>query len=175
MTAAATTGPNNEPRPTSSTPAIRRAPVCHASFSNFRVQRRRLSRRSLAADGESVFARAGLAFTDTTQSRERNKSIFAERGVVKQGGKPSRRPLFDRPMQPAAFQWHPVFHTPFRFRNLQRQLLFTRATSPTRVVRGCTTVTTREQQQPRASLGRARTSRITTGENMSALALTPMA
>src|SRR5580658_4364123 len=85
MTAAATTGPNNEPRPTSSTPAIRRAPDCHPSFSNFSVQRRRLSSRSLAAAGESVFSRTSLSLGDTFEGRY--KSIFSEFDPVKQGGK----------------------------------------------------------------------------------------
>src|SRR5271155_2106959 len=85
MTAAATTGPNKEPRPTSSTPAINRAPDCHASFSNFSVQRRRFSRRSLAAAGDSVFSRTSLSLGDTFE--DRYKSIFAEFDPVKQGGK----------------------------------------------------------------------------------------
>src|SRR5580693_7134781 len=88
MTAAATTGPNREPRPTSSTPAIRRAPACHAIFSNFVVQCRRFSRRSLAAAGERVFPRASLGLADMNwQIRVSDKCIFSERGVVKQGGK----------------------------------------------------------------------------------------
>src|SRR5664280_1828630 len=49
MTAAATTGPKSEPRPTSSTPATNFAPVAHASFSNFVVHLSFLRRRSLAA------------------------------------------------------------------------------------------------------------------------------
>src|SRR5580658_9225252 len=88
MTAAATTGPNKEPRPTSSTPAIRRAPDCHPSFSNFSVQRRRLSSRSLAAAGDSVFSRTSLSLGDTFEGRY--KSIFAEFDPVKQGGKELR-------------------------------------------------------------------------------------
>jgi len=61
MTAAATTAPKSEPRPTSSTPATRRAPVAHAFFSNFNVQRSRFSRRNLAAEGEMVFSEADFA------------------------------------------------------------------------------------------------------------------
>src|SRR6266700_970725 len=53
-TAAATTHPNSDPRPTSSTPATRRAPEAHALFSYRNVQRSRFNRRSLAADGETV-------------------------------------------------------------------------------------------------------------------------
>src|ERR1039458_673318 len=88
MTAAATTGPNKEPRPTSSTPAIKRAPSRHAIFSNFSVQCRRLSRRSLAAEGERVLSRASLNLADMNrQIRSSDKCIFAEVGVVKQGGK----------------------------------------------------------------------------------------
>src|SRR5580693_1608966 len=93
MTAAATTGPNREPRPTSSTPAIRRAPDCHAIFSNFNVQRRRLSRRSLAAAGESVFSGASLSLEDTEQRRYfvkcemDDRSIFADVGPVQQAEK----------------------------------------------------------------------------------------
>ena len=52
MTAAATTGPNSDPRPTSSTPAISFAPAIHASFSNLVVHLSVFSRRSLAADLE---------------------------------------------------------------------------------------------------------------------------
>src|SRR5580704_14064164 len=52
MTAAATTGPNSDPRPTSSTPATSCAPEAHARFSNFRVQRSFFSKRSLAAEAE---------------------------------------------------------------------------------------------------------------------------
>jgi hypothetical protein len=53
MTAAATTGPKREPRPTSSTPATNFAPVAHANFSNFVVHFSLFSRRSLAAALES--------------------------------------------------------------------------------------------------------------------------
>src|SRR6266568_6327605 len=56
MTAAATTGPNSDPRPTSSTPATSFAPDAHATFSYFNVQRRRFSSRSFAAAGEIVFS-----------------------------------------------------------------------------------------------------------------------
>ena len=65
MTAAATTGPNSEPRPTSSTPATKRAPSCHTFFSNFRVQCSLFSRRSLTAEAESGFAGADVSFGDT--------------------------------------------------------------------------------------------------------------
>src|SRR5208282_592733 len=56
MTAAATTGPNSEPRPTSSTPATCMAPVAHARFSNFSVQRSFFRSRSLAAEAEILSA-----------------------------------------------------------------------------------------------------------------------
>src|ERR1700686_4303748 len=52
MTAAATTGPNNDPRPTSSTPATCVAPAVQARFSNLRVQRNFLSKRNLAVAAE---------------------------------------------------------------------------------------------------------------------------
>src|SRR5664279_414790 len=53
MTAAATTGPNSDPRPTSSTPAMYVAPAAHARFSNFSVQRSFLSRRNLAVEADT--------------------------------------------------------------------------------------------------------------------------
>src|ERR1700687_3340255 len=52
MMAAATTGPNNDPRPTSSTPATCAAPAAHARFSNLRVQRSFFSKRNLAVAAE---------------------------------------------------------------------------------------------------------------------------
>src|SRR6202795_2168844 len=52
MTAPATTGPNSDPRPTSSTPATSCAPSAHARFSNLRVQRSFFSKRNLAAEAE---------------------------------------------------------------------------------------------------------------------------
>src|SRR5258708_3559030 len=57
MTAAATSGPNNDPRPTSSTPATSSAPAAQARFSNLRVQRSFFRRRSfaVAAETPSVF------------------------------------------------------------------------------------------------------------------------
>lgn len=83
MTAAATTGPNSEPRPTSSTPATKCAPSCHTFFSNLRVQWSLFNRRSLAAEAESRFPGADLSFEDT----EANKSIFAHYMRVAQCGK----------------------------------------------------------------------------------------
>src|SRR5215472_4105222 len=53
ITAAATTHPNSDPRPTSSTPATRRAPDAHAFFSYLNVHRRRLSKRNFAAEGDN--------------------------------------------------------------------------------------------------------------------------
>ena len=47
ITAAATTGPNSEPRPTSSTPATSVAPLAQASFSNLSVQRSVFSKPQL--------------------------------------------------------------------------------------------------------------------------------
>src|ERR1035441_5624384 len=57
ITAAATTGPNSDPRPTSSTPATDFAPAPQARFSKLSVQRSFFSRRNLAAEAEipSVF------------------------------------------------------------------------------------------------------------------------
>ncbi len=56
MTAAATTGPNSDPRPTSSTPATCCAPVAQARFSKFRVQRSFFNSRNLAAEAETPSA-----------------------------------------------------------------------------------------------------------------------
>src|ERR1019366_23137 len=56
MTAAATTGPNSDPRPTSSTPATCCAPAAQARFSKFRVQRSFFSKRNLAAEAETPSA-----------------------------------------------------------------------------------------------------------------------
>src|ERR1017187_7648363 len=52
ITAAATTGPNSDPRPTSSTPATHFAPAAQARFSKLRVQRSFFNRRNLAAEAE---------------------------------------------------------------------------------------------------------------------------
>src|ERR1700730_2699867 len=56
MTAAATTGPNSDPRPTSSTPATYVAPAVQARFSNLRVQRSFFSKRNLAVAAEILSA-----------------------------------------------------------------------------------------------------------------------
>ena len=74
MTAAATTGPNSDPRPTSSTPATSVAPRAQASFSNFSVQRSFFSRRSLAADAEMPGLFEDLRWRGTFR-------IFAEEGA----------------------------------------------------------------------------------------------
>src|SRR6266496_1324592 len=66
MTAAATTGPNSDPRPTSSTPATSVAPDAHASFSYFTVQRRLFNSRSFAAAGESFFSAITRIVTGNT-------------------------------------------------------------------------------------------------------------
>src|SRR5580692_6573329 len=64
MTAAATTQPNSDPRPTSSTPATSRAPDAQALFSYRNVQRSFLSSRSLAADADSGRAERVFEITD---------------------------------------------------------------------------------------------------------------
>src|SRR5208282_4571836 len=56
ITAAATTGPNSDPRPTSSTPATSVAPAAQASFSNLSVQRSFFNKRNFAAEAESLSA-----------------------------------------------------------------------------------------------------------------------
>src|ERR1700676_3401787 len=87
MTAAATTGPNSDPRPTSSTPATSCAPAAQARFSNLRVQRSFFSKRNLAAEAEipsalEVFAvrtdlEAGLD-TDADQHLRRRSGAKQE-------------------------------------------------------------------------------------------------
>src|SRR5439155_25958117 len=71
---AATTGPNNEPRPTSSTPATRRPPCCHTFFSKVSVQRSFLSKRNLAAAADSGLSDADLTFGNT----ERQQQVIRE-------------------------------------------------------------------------------------------------
>src|SRR5208337_2211903 len=56
ITAAATTGPNSDPRPTSSTPATRSAPAAQARLSKLRVQRSFFSKRNLTAEAETPSA-----------------------------------------------------------------------------------------------------------------------
>src|SRR5580700_3027562 len=85
--AAATTGPNSDPRPTSSTPATSCAPAAHARFSNLRVHRSFFSKRNLAAEAEipsalEVFAvrtdfEAGLD-TDADQHLRRRSGAKQE-------------------------------------------------------------------------------------------------
>ncbi len=87
ITAAATTGPNSEPRPTSSTPATKRAPNCHIFFSNLSVQRSFLSRRSLTAEAESDFAESDLSFSGTEQESKPQPSSPTLRHAA-QCGKP---------------------------------------------------------------------------------------
>src|ERR1700694_3746066 len=87
MTAAATTGPNSDPRPTSSTPATSCAPAAQARFSNLRVHRSFFSKRNLAAEAEipsalEVFAvrtdfEAGLD-TDADQHLRRRSGAKQE-------------------------------------------------------------------------------------------------
>src|ERR1035441_8568900 len=69
ITAAATTGPNSDPRPTSSTPATWCAPAAHARFSKLSVQRSFFSRRNLAADAESFADFDGRLDVDTGSSQ----------------------------------------------------------------------------------------------------------
>src|ERR1700694_4640511 len=90
MTAAATTGPNSDPRPTSSTPATSCAPAAQARFSNLRVHRSFFSKRILAAEAEipsalEVFAvrtdfEAGLD-TDADQHLRRRSGAKQEQMV----------------------------------------------------------------------------------------------
>src|ERR1700728_5109919 len=80
ITAAATTHPNTDPRPTSSTPATRTAPDSQALFSKRNVQRSFFSKRNLAAEADSGLigdalsadfisnARSVLIFTDRAES-----------------------------------------------------------------------------------------------------------
>src|SRR5438132_13278907 len=87
MTAAATTGPNSDPRPTSSTPATYVAPAAQARFSNLRVQRNFFRRRSLAVAAEtpSVFdffdVEADLD-TDADQHLRRRSGAKQEQKVL---------------------------------------------------------------------------------------------
>src|SRR5437879_13319272 len=67
ITAAATTGPNREPRPTSSTPATKRAPHAHALFSYLSVHRSLLSRRSFAVAAETGFSGASFDLVATNE------------------------------------------------------------------------------------------------------------
>src|SRR5215472_7301326 len=64
ITAAATTHPNSDPRPTSSTPATRRAPDAHAFFSYLKVHRKPLSKRNFAAEGDNGRADRGFNVED---------------------------------------------------------------------------------------------------------------
>src|SRR3981081_3367508 len=86
MTAAATTGPKSDPRPTSSTPATYVAPAVQARFSNLRVQRSFFSKRNLAAEAEtpSVFdffdVEADLD-TDAAQHLRRRSGAKQEQSV----------------------------------------------------------------------------------------------
>src|SRR5208337_38171 len=86
ITAAATTGPNSDPRPTSSTPATCCAPAAHARFSNFRVQRSFFSSRNLAAEAEifsaaEVFTMRLDLDTDADQHLRRSRGTTQEEKV----------------------------------------------------------------------------------------------
>ena len=76
ITAAATTHPNNDPRPTSSTPATRTAPDSQAFFSKRNVQRSFFSKRNLAADADS--GRTGGALSEDFISNARSILIFTD-------------------------------------------------------------------------------------------------
>src|SRR5580704_12015679 len=76
ITAAATTHPNNDPRPTSSTPATRTAPDSHAFFSKRNVQRSFFSKRNLAAEADS--GRTGDALSADFISKARSVLIFTD-------------------------------------------------------------------------------------------------
>src|SRR6266853_6884212 len=95
MTAAATTGPNSDPRPTSSTPATSCAPAAQARFSNLRVQRNFFRRRSLAVAAEipsalEVFDVRVDLDTDADQHLRRRSSAKQEQmfDVVWKRGSP---------------------------------------------------------------------------------------
>src|ERR1035438_9959512 len=79
ITAAATTGPNSDPRPTSSTPATCSAPVAHASFSNLSVQRSFFNSRSFAAEAE-IFSR--LEFSFEALNAEADLDTDLDTGVI---------------------------------------------------------------------------------------------
>src|SRR5271165_4972139 len=110
MTAAATTGPNNDPRPTSSTPATRSAPAAQARFSNFSVQRSFFNMRNFAADAEipSAFARfdvdADLG-TDADQHLRRRRDGKQERSEQIRLAIPSetKHLLFPRALESRSF------------------------------------------------------------------------
>src|SRR6266481_5254968 len=83
MTAAATTGPNSDPRPTSSTPATCVAPAAQARFSNFSVQRSFFSKRNFAVaagtpSGFDVFDVEADLDTDAAQHLRRRSGAKQE-------------------------------------------------------------------------------------------------
>src|SRR5438067_525006 len=88
MTAAATTGPNNDPRPTSSTPATSVAPEPHASFSYLRVQWRRFSRRSFMADAEGCFCGRASVCKGTTKRMLAQSGLWAQEEKLSPGSWP---------------------------------------------------------------------------------------
>src|SRR3981081_3561084 len=86
MTAAATTGPNSDPRPTSSTPATSCAPAAQARFSNFSVQRSFFSKRNFAVAAETpsvfdVFDVEADLDTDAAQHLRRRSCANQEQSV----------------------------------------------------------------------------------------------
>src|SRR5712691_5691372 len=87
MTAAATTGPNSDPRPTSSTPATNCAPAAQARFSNLRVQRNFFRRRSLMVAAETAEFEAFDAWDfeadlDTEADQHLRRSRHATQGHI---------------------------------------------------------------------------------------------
>src|SRR5713226_8880288 len=89
ITAAATTGPNSDPRPTSSTPATCSAPAAQARFSKFSVQRSFFSKRNLAALAEILSALEvfdGRVDVDT----EANQHLRRSRGAKQERNAPMR-------------------------------------------------------------------------------------
>src|ERR1700687_5050130 len=86
MTAAATTGPNNDPRPASSTPATSGARAAQARFSNLRVQRSFFSKRNFAVAAETpsvfdVFDVEADLDTDAAQHLRRRSCANQEQSV----------------------------------------------------------------------------------------------
>src|SRR5208337_328687 len=79
ITAAATTGPNSDPRPTSSTPATCSAPAAQACFSKLRVQRSFFRKRNLAAEAETLSA-FGAFDVGADLGTEANQHLRRRRG-----------------------------------------------------------------------------------------------
>src|SRR5260370_486745 len=93
ITSAATTGPNSDPRPTSSTPATCSAPAAQARFSKFSVQRSFFSRRSLAVAAETpsvsdFFDVEPDLDTESDQHLRRRRRVTQERILCGSGASP---------------------------------------------------------------------------------------